>query len=512
MTYDLAVPSQLMAALFPDLLLMGGAMVLMLLAAWRPDSDAHQRTVGNFAMVLVVLTIAAVVYMGTSGRTAGLGPIAVDGFRWTIDLVILIGALGTIAIAIEHNVRDGIVAAESHVLVLLAASGMMILAAGRDLMVIFLGIEIMSVAVYVLTGLNRRSSRSAEASLKYFLLGAFATAFLLYGIALVYGATGSTSLEGIRAAIGTNGVSFPPILMVGVGLMLIGMAFKVAAVPFHMWAPDVYDGAPTAVTGFMAATVKTAAFATFMRIWYEAFYFTFAAWARPVWVLAILTMVIGNVVALSQKNIKRMLAYSSIVHTGYLMAIIVANSSLGAGAFTFYVMAYTLATLGSFAIVAALQRVGETDAPISSYEGLWHSRPWLAVAMAVYLLALLGFPVFGGVGFFAKWYLLQALIASPIELTAISVIIVVTSVISAGYYLQVVRVMFMKPRPDGASDVAPVGIYTRTVLVVTAALILVLGMMPSSLAQLSAQSAFKPYAMSPALGVPIPRATLDPAP
>ncbi len=509
MTFDLSIPSQLMRALAPDLVLMGGAMLLMLVSAWRPDSDAHQRRVGQLAMGLVVLTIAAVVRLATSGATAGPGPIAVDGFRFTVDLVILLGALGTIAIAVEHNTRDGITQADAHILVLLAASGMMILAAGRDLMVIFLGIEIMSVAVYVLAGLNRRSARSAEASLKYFLLGAFATAFLLYGIALVYGATGSTSLAGIRMAVGTNAISFPPILLIGIGLMLVGMGFKVAAVPFHMWAPDVYDGAPTPVTGFMAATVKAAAFATFMRVWYEAFYFTFAAWAQVVWWLAVLTMVVGNVIALSQRNIKRMLAYSSIVHTGYLLAAVIANSSLGSGAFTFYVMAYTLATLGSFAIVSALQRPGETDAPMSSYEGLWHTRPWLATAMAVYLLALLGFPIFGGVGFFAKWYLLQALLASPIRLTAISVIIVVTSVISAGYYLQVVRMMFMKARPEGAAEVPPVGMYTRAVLTVTAVLILVLGVVPTSLARLTAQSAFRPYPVAPAAGVPVPRARLE---
>jgi NADH-quinone oxidoreductase subunit N len=200
-----------------------------------------------------------------------------------------------------------------------------------------------------------------------------------------------------------------------------------------------------------------------------------------------------------------MLAYSSIVHTGYLLAAVVANSSLGSAAFTFYVMAYTLATLGSFAIVAALQRPGETDAPIASYEGLWHVRPWLAVAMAVYLLALLGFPVFGGVGFFAKWYLLQSLLASPIRLTAIAVIIVLTSVISAGYYLQVVRVMFMKPRPEDAAEVPPVGMLTRGVLTATAVLILVLGLFPSSLTALATQSAFRPSPLAPAVGIPVPR-------
>jgi NADH-quinone oxidoreductase subunit N len=505
MTYDLLNPAQLSRALLPDLLLMGGAMVLMLMAAWKPESDAHQRRVGQGAMALVAATMAAVIYMALRHDDAGTnGVIAVDGFRWMVDLVILLGALGTIALSIEHNVRDGITHAEAHVLVLFAASGMMILASARDLMVIFLGIEIMSVAVYVLTGLNRRSARSAEASLKYFLLGAFATGFLLYGIALVYGATGQTQLTAIGSVIHKQAIYANPMLLVGIGLLLVGLAFKVAAAPFHMWAPDVYDGAPTPITAFMAASVKAAAFASFLRIWYEAFYFMFAGWAYAVFWLAVVTMVVGNVIALAQTNIKRMLAYSSIVHSGYLLVSVVAASALASTAFTFYVLAYTLATFGAFAVVCTMQAPGETDARIADYEGLWHTRPWLATAMAVYLLALLGFPVFGGVGFFAKWYLIEAAIASPSGLTVLVVILVLTSVISAGYYLQVVRVMFMKPRPEGAVEPAPIGGLTRAVLGVTVVLILGLGLFPSRLIELTATNGFRPYTFSPALQMVMP--------
>lgn len=504
MTYDLLVPSQLMAALLPDLLLMVGAMALMLVSAWRPDSAAHQRTVGYGALGLIVATIATVAWMQVRGDTAdNTGVIAVDGFRWLIDLVVLLGAAGTIALAIEHNERDGIIAGEAHVLVLFAAAGMMILAAGRDLMVIFLGIEIMSVAVYVLAGLNRRSVRSAEASLKYFLLGAFATGFLLYGIALVYGATGQTQLAAIGEAVGRFELVRDPMFLIGVGLMLIGLGFKVAAAPFHMWAPDVYEGAPTPITAFMAATVKAAAFATFFRIWYEAFYYAFDGWAHATWWLAAVTMVVGNVVALQQKNIKRMLAYSSIVHSGYLLVAITASSALASTAFTFYVLAYTLATFGAFAVVASMQAAGDVDARISDYEGLWHTRPWMATAMAVYLLALLGFPVFGGVGFFAKWYLVQAAMASPAGLVVLTVILVVTSVISAGYYLAVIRAMFMKPRPEGAVEPLQVGALTRAVLAVTAILILGLGLFPSRLVEITQSNGFKPYAYSPALDIGI---------
>ncbi|MEY4608449.1 MAG: hypothetical protein RL625_666 [Gemmatimonadota bacterium] len=499
MTYDLAVPSQLMAALLPDLTLMGGAILLLLAAAWRPESDAHQRLIGRGAMGLVVLTIGSVIATALRGGSVTDGPIAMDGFRWTMDLVILLGALGTIAVSTEQHARDGIKHPESHVLVLLAASGMMLLAAARDLMVIFLAIEIMSVAVYVLVGLNRRSARAAEGALKYFLLGAFATGFLLYGMALIYGATGETRLGEIAGALIRHSLALDPMFLVGMGLLLIGLAFKVAAVPFHMWAPDVYDGASAPITGFMAASVKAAAFATFLRIWYESFYTVYGLWANAIAWIAVLTMIVGNVVALSQTNIKRMLAYSSIVHTGYLLVAVTAGTAVASGAVTFYLMAYTLATLGAFAVVGAMQPAGETDAPISAYEGLWAVRPWLAVGMAIYLLAFLGFPVFGGMGFFAKWYLLSAAIASPGRLVLLSVIVVLTSVISAGYYLSIIRAMFMKPRGEGAAEIPAAGPMTRTVLVVAAVLIVVLGILPGQITPLTARSTFSPHPVDPIL-------------
>jgi NADH-quinone oxidoreductase subunit N len=490
-TYDLLIPSQLVAAMLPDLVLMFGAMALMLYAAWRPDSIQHQRSVGIAAMGLVVATIAAVIYMAARGDTAGQGIIAVDPFRWAVDIVVLLGALGTIALAVEYNAREGIAQAEMHVLVLFAAAGMMVLAAGRDLMLIFLGIEIMSIAVYALAGFNRRSPRAAESALKYFLLGAFATGFLLYGMALIYGATGATQLGEIAQRIAAYGLLGHPMLLVGIGLLTIGMAFKVAAVPFHMWAPDVYDGAPTPITAFMAAAVKAAAFAAFARIWYETFQMSIEAWAPALFWIAVATMLVGNVVALGQQNLKRMLAYSSIVHSGYLLVAILANSALGSSAFVFYVLAYTLATFGAFAVITALQTGGDRPPMMADYAGLWHVRPWLAVAMAVFLLALLGFPVFGGVGFFAKWYLLRAALASALNLNLLAVIVVATSVISAGYYLQVVRVMFMQPRPEGAAEPAPLGPYTRAVLVTTAAVILLFGIYPTPLARWSASGAME---------------------
>src|SRR3954465_15691286 len=432
--FDLTQPLQLTAALTPGLVLIIGAMILVVAAAWRPDSAARQRVVGWASILVTLLAMAAVIYFLIEGYGAGPGPIAVDNYRWMVDIVILLGTLLTLMLAIDDNDREGITAPEMHVLVLLASSGMMLLAAARDLMIVFLGIELMSISVYALAGINRRSIRSAEGALKYFLLGAFSTAFLLYGIALVYGATGATGLHQIATRVVDNHLEASPILLIGIAMLLIGFGFKVATVPFHMWAPDVYDGSPNPITAYMAATVKTGAFAAFLRVWLEAFPSEFASWHRAVAGLAIATMVIGNAIGLQQRNLKRLLAYSSIAHAGFILVAIAANTAQGASAMLFYLLAYTLATFGAFAVIVVLSR---GDAPVTSDDlnGLWTARPWLAIAMTVCMLALMGFPIFGGIGFFAKWYILKAALQSNAPQYALSVVLVLTTVISAGYYL-----------------------------------------------------------------------------
>ncbi len=483
MNFDLLSPAQLAQAFLPEIVLIAGAIGLMLYASWRSESLQHQRNVGYAAIAVLVATLAAVAYMVARADTSFPGIIATDPLRWSVDVVVLLATMGTVLLSIEHNERQGIAHAEMHVLVCFAAAGAMVLAAGRDLMLIFLGVEIMSVAVYVLAGMNRRSPKAAEASLKYFLLGAFATGFLLYGMALIYGATGSTHLAVIAQRILDFALLRNPMLLIGVGLLTIGLAFKVAAAPFHMWAPDVYEGAPTPITAFMAAAVKAAAFAGIARIWFESFQELVVGWAPVFWGIAVVSMVVGNVVALRQRNIKRMLAYSSIVHSGYLLVTVLANTSLGSASLIFYVLAYTLATFGAFAIVSVVQgSSGDRGVDIADYNGLWHTRPLLAVGMSVFLLALLGFPVFGGLGFFAKWYVVSAALSSPYNLNSIAVILVVTSVISAGYYLQVVRAMFMQPRNEGAVAIEPSGPLTKMVLVGTAVAILVFGVIPGGLA------------------------------
>ena len=476
-TFDLAIPSQLSAALLPDLLLMGGAMILLLWAVWRRESAEHQRSVGVLSIGLCVATLVAVLVMMGQRGIATDGPIAVDNFRWMADIIILLGTIGALALGIEDNDRVGTTTAETHVLILLASSGMMLLVAARDLMIVFLGIELMSISVYALAGLNRRSERSAEGALKYFLLGAFSTAFLLYGIALVYGATGTTGLYAIGRRVVEHDLSSSPLLLIGIAMLLVGFGFKVSTVPFHMWAPDVYDGSPNPITAYMAATVKTAAFAAFLRVWLEAFGAEFTSWHRAVVGLAVATMVIGNAIGLLQRNLKRLLAYSSIAHAGFILVAIAAGTSQGASAMLFYLLAYTLATFGAFAIIIVLSR---GDAPLTTDDvsGLWTVRPWLALGMTVFMLALMGFPVFGGIGFFAKWYVLKAALQAPEPQTLLAVVLVLTTVISAGYYLYVIMVMFMRPRRADAPDIVSTPPLTRFVMIATAATILILGVMP----------------------------------
>lgn len=474
-------------------------MLLLLWSAWRRDSAAHQRSVGLGGIFLCVVTIGAIVWYMVSKVTAGAGVIAVDNFRWIADIVFLVATIGTLMLGVDYNAREKIFPGESHALLIFATSGMMILAAARDLMIVFLGIEIMSIAVYSLAALNRRSERSAEGALKYFLLGAFSTGFLLYGIALVYGATASTNLTVIGERIVSNHIMSNPMLIVGVAMLLIGFGFKVALAPFHMWAPDVYDGAPTPVTAYMAAAVKAAAFTAFIRVWLEAFPNLTVTWHRPIWWLAALTMIVGNAVALSQKNIKRMLAYSSIAHAGYILVTLVSGYA-GTSAFLFYIVAYTLATFGAFAVVVTLSGEGDRYLNIEDYAGLWNVRPGLASAMAVFMLALLGFPIFGGIGFFAKWYVIKAALQGPVPQVRLAVILVITSVVSAGYYLYVVMVMFMKPRPEGAIEPEKEGSMTKMVIMAAAIAILVLGVFPNTVGDWAQGAEMKPLPRSgPAL-------------
>ena len=468
---DLERGSHLALALLPELILTAWAMLLVLLAAFRWRRPGSQRFVGWVSLVGILAAIGAAIWMWT--RDYGLdgiaGSMAVDPFRWAATIVILTGAALSTIVAIGYLEREGIEIPEFHALIQFAAVGCLFMVSGADLLIIFLGLETMSVSIYVLAGINRRSIASAEAALKYFLLGAFASAFLLYGIALLYGATGSTKLGiiGFQTVHSDTGVQ--AMLWSGIALLVIGFGFKVAAVPFHMWAPDVYDGAPTPVTAFMAATVKAAALGALVRVLLQGLAMTQEQWGPVVWWLATVTMVIGNLLALAQRSLKRMLAYSSIAHAGYILAALVPGSVNGAAAFLFYLMFYTLTTVVAFTVLTARGRAGERDLTLDDLAGLGDRDPMLALAMAVAMLSLLGFP--GTAGFIGKWYVLGAITGAGY--TTLAVILVLTSVVSAGYYLPVIMAMYMKP-PQEAPHAPLVGlsrVVTAMIALVTAATI-----------------------------------------
>ena len=442
---DLSRPGELLVALAPELVLTLAALLVLLVIAWRHRTPLDLRLAGWLTLAGLGAAGFAAWFLWWRGAGAAGIPamIAVDDFRFVADWLFLGTTALTVLVSFDYLEREAVWVPEYFVLLLFATLGMMLMAGAQDLMVLFLGLELMSIALYVLAGSSRRSAAGAEAALKYFLLGAFASGFLLYGIALVYGATATTNLTLIGVQIATLGLQHGTMLLIGLGLLLVGFGFKVAAVPFHMWAPDVYDGSPTPIAGYMTTAMKAAAFAALFRVLGEAFA-AVPAWHAIVWWLAVVTMVVGNLIALAQRTLKRLLAYSSIAHAGYLLVAVATGTGAGAAAFLFYLVAYTLMTLAAFALLAAKGTNGERDVRIDDLAGLAHRRPWLALALAVCMLSLLGIPFTAG--FIGKWYILVAATASGQVLLA--AVLVLASVISAGYYLPVIMAMYMQPEPS----------------------------------------------------------------
>jgi len=420
-------------ALLPCLVVVGTAVLAMIVdLVWRgPDAD------GVAATGLVGLGAAVVVAMGLWGGDAASGladTLRLDRFALFFAILVCVAAALTIGLSLEYVREHPIAAGDYYTLVLLATVGMMLMAAATDLVVVFLALEVMSVAVYVLAGMLRGDLRSNEAALKYFLLGAFASAFLLYGIALVYGATGSTRIDALARAAAQPSM----LLQLGGALLLVGFAFKVALVPFHAWTPDVYEGAPTTVTALMAVGVKAAGFAALARVASAAFE-PMAIWEPIAWTLAALTMTVGNLSALVQTSVKRMLAYSSIAHAGYALVGLVAGTPAGGSALLFYLVAYTFMNVGAFGVLLALGRRGETRERLADLSGVGLRHPVLGVAMTVCMLSLAGMPLTAG--FAGKFYLFSA--ALDAGYVWLVVIAVLNSLVSVAYYLGVLIPMYM---------------------------------------------------------------------
>lgn len=376
----------------------------------------------------------------------------------------------------ETRIQEG----EYYALVLFSTCGMILMASTSDLVLFFLGLETMSIAVYILTGMWRGRSQASEAAMKYFMIGAFATGFLLYGIALIFGATGSTNLARFSTSL-TQAVSeWPPFFVAGVFLLLIGLAFKVAAVPFHFWVPDVYEGAPTPVAAFMAVSVKAAALAGVARIFLDRLAPLQSEWSFPLWALTVLTMTVGNLLAIAQSSVKRMLAYSSIAHAGYLLIGVVAGNEAGGQALLFYLLAYAPMTLGAFAVVIALKEGERDNEAYVDCAGVGWKRPFLGMSMSVFMLSLAGFPPLAG--FIGKFYLFRsAIIAGHTELAIIGAL---NSLLSVIYYLRVIVMMYMeKGGVEGKSFAhAP---YLYLAIAIAALGTLGLGLLPATALDLS---------------------------
>ena len=412
------------------------------------------------------------------------GMVVVDGFSIFLNVLVLGSGLAGIALAYDYLKRTGIERGEYYTLLMFSISGMMLMSQASDLIVVFLALELLSIPLYILAGFARPKVDSEEAALKYFLLGAFSGSFVVYGVALVYGATGSTALAKV-AEMANAGQANLPLLVIGAALILVGLGFKVAAVPFHMWTPDVYTGAPSAVTAFMSVGAKAGGFAALMRIFVLAFPAISPYLGMVFWALAILTMFLGNVVAIAQSNIKRMLAYSSIAHAGYILMALVpfglgTVAPMGVAAALFYLVAYAFTSLGAWAVVIALEKAEGKGLSLDDYAGLGKKYPLLALAMTVFMLSFTGVPP--TLGFMGKFYLFGAAIKGGF--IGLALIGVLTSLISAYYYLRVIVIMYMR---EGEPEVSP-DAWLRFTAIAAALLTVILSLVATPLFNLAANA------------------------
>jgi NADH-quinone oxidoreductase subunit N len=439
-------------SILPMLIMMGGALALMVL------SSLFRKVLGVGAGTLVAATvsIAALVaalfqwdHVSTHGPQVTIaGAIAFDGFDVFIQITVAIAMLLTALVGDGYLRREGVEGPEFQVLAMMSASGAMMMGAANDLIVIFLGLEIMSIALYVLAAMNPKRVESGEAALKYFVLGAFSSAVFVYGIALTYGATGSTNLPQIADYLSKNVVVSNGVLLGGLALLLVGFGFKIAAVPFHMWSPDVYQGSPSPITGFMAAVAKAGAFAALLRVFVSSFGTVRTDWQPIVWGLALLSLVLGAAVALLQKDVKRMMAYSSINHAGFILLGVAAATTRGVSASLYYIFTYVFLVIGSFAVITVMARDGDTGHQVTDYRGLAKRQPLLALAFVALLLGQAGAPF--TTGFLAKFGVVGAAVDAHAYVMAS--VAMVSAAIAAFFYLRVAVTMFSPVGPIGSTD------------------------------------------------------------
>ncbi|MGI8556427.1 MAG: NADH-quinone oxidoreductase subunit N, partial [Pyrinomonadaceae bacterium] len=455
----LTAPNTNLSSILPEIIVAVAGILVMIYDSFKP----LQRVVtGAVSLIGLVLAAAALFWLGAGDAPVSSwnGMIALDGLRLSFSFVFLLVSFLTILISTVWVEREDVPVGEYHAMLMFATVGMLLMSSGNNLVILFLGLETLSIATYVMAGLRKTDLKSNESSLKYFILGSFASAFLLYGMALIYGATGTANITEIAARIANP--NFPALILVGGAMLIIGFGFKIAAVPFHVWTPDVYEGAPTPVTAFMAAGPKAAAFASFVRVFVlgfpliagaQAAVYLHDSWITALTVMAMLTMTVGNIAAIVQNNVKRMLAYSSIAHAGYAMV-----GFIGAGmattadkrdeaiaAVAFYMLTYAVTNLGAFAVVTLLGQKNDRRTEFEDYNGIGFRAPVLAFTLSLFMLSLLGLPLTAG--FMGKVLVFRpALEAGNSLLTLLVVIAVINTAVSAYYYLRLIVVMFFRER------------------------------------------------------------------
>jgi NADH-quinone oxidoreductase subunit N len=464
----------------PVLIVAVSACAVLLAEAYRRRGESMP--VGWLGIIGVIGAIVTSVSLWDR-NAVGFGVIVVDNYSIFFNVTICVIGLLAILISSGTAERDHLPTGEYYALMLFSLSGMMLMGSTRDLLVIFIALEIMSLAVYVMTGLKRESEQGAEAAFKYFVLGAFSSAFFLYGIAFAFAITGTTRLDELGMRVAGSALDPSALTIMAMVFLFIGFAFKVSAVPFHMWTPDAYQGAPTLVTGFMSTGVKAAAFAAFVRVFLSAFEPLRADWLPVMSAVAGLTMIVGTVVGVAQSSVKRMLAYSSIAHAGYLMVGLIAANTAGKSAILVYLVAYAVTNLGAFGVLAALSTADRPHDDVRDFAGLWQDRPGLAALLTVFLLSLGGFPPTAG--FVAKWYIFNAALQE--QLVGLAVLGVLTSVVSVFFYLRIVVQMYMTDdRAPGHRPAVPKLALAGMLLALVA--VFYFGVLPGSLLRVATDS------------------------
>ncbi len=468
----------------PEIILTLVATVVMML---EPVIGQRNRSfLPNLSLAGLFAALWAAVVAYSNPGPAFHEMLLIDGFSTFFRVLVIIVGILVVFASGQYLRREKAEAGEYHALLLFSIVGQCILASANELMMVFIGIEISSIASYILAGYLRDDKRNNESAIKYFLLGSFATAFLLYGIAWIYGLTGSTNLTEIRRILNTREIA-PSLALVGTSaaLMFVGFAFKVSAAPFQVWAPDVYQGAPVPVSAFMSAGPKAAAFAVFLRVYMTAFEPISDRWAPIIWISALLTMIVGNFAAIRQQNIKRMLAYSSIAHAGYVMVAVTCHSSIGTAAAMFYLASYAFMNVGAFAVVTHVARQGEQYLQIDEMAGLAKRQPATAALLTVFLLSLIGVPLTGG--FFGKFYVFKA--ALDAHLVWLTVLGLLNSAVAAFYYLRIIVVMYMHEPGESTESLQPLGAGLKTAIWISAVATLILGIFPAHVLNFAGKSA-----------------------